>query len=315
MLNYKQLHYFWTVAKAGGVSRAAERLHLTPQTLSGQISLLEDNLGTALFRRAGRRMELTEAGEQALSYAEDIFNAGSELEAMLRGSAPGRPLQFRVGIADVLPKSVVHRLLAPAMAMPDPVRIVCRENKLDRLLGELATHRLDLVLSDSPMPERAEVRGYSHKLGECGITFFASPAQARQLKGSFPACLNGAPLLLPGEGTAMRGQLMRWLTGQQLHPRITGEFDDSALMHAFGQNGSGIFPAPSVVADEIHRQHKVRILGRTNAVSERFYALSIERRLSHPAVIAILQAANKELFGADVGYSPDRNANDMNVAP
>lgn len=296
MLNYKQLHYFWHVAKTGGISRAAEQLHLTPQTLSGQISLLEDSLGTPLFRRVGRRLELTEAGRLALSYAEDIFNTGSELEAMLRGSEGGRPLQLKVGIADALPKSVVHRLLEPAMALPDPVRIVCRENKLDRLLGELATHRLDLVLSDSPMPERAEIRGYSHKLGECGITFFASPTLAKQLKAPFPSCLDGAPLLVPGEGTALRGQLMRWLTGQQLHPRIVGEFDDSALMHAFGQGGNGVFPAPSVVADEIRRQHKVTIVGSTDAVSERFYALSVERRLSHPAVLAVLRTATCELF-------------------
>lgn len=304
MLNYKQLHYFWTVAKAGGITRAAERLHLTPQTLSGQIALLEDNLGTPLFKRVGRRLELTEAGQTALSYAEDIFTTGSELEAMLRGSAAGRPLQFRVGIADVLPKSVVYRLLAPAMALADPVRIVCRENKLDRLLGELATHRLDLVLSDSPMPEQAEVRGYSHKLGECGVTFLASPALAKQLGDDFPDCLNGAPLLLPGEGTALRGQLMRWLSARQLHPRIAGEFDDAALMNAFGQGGSGIFPAPSVVADEIRRQHEVVAIGGIDTVFERFYALSVERRVSHPAVLAILQAASRDLFGPDVSYPP-----------
>lgn len=296
MLNYKQLHYFWSVAKAGGISRAAERLHLTPQTLSGQISQLEDNLGSQLFRRVGRRLELTEIGRIALSYADDIFRAGGELEEVLRGSPGGRPLQFRVGIADVLPKSVAYRLLAPAMSLADPIRIVCRENKLDRLLGELATHRLDLVLSDSPMPADAEVKGYSHKLGECGLTFFASPDLADQLAGGFPACLNDAPLLVPGEGTAMRGHLMRWLTAQQLRPRIAGEFDDSALMNAFGQQGSGIFPAPSVVADEIRQQYAVRALGQIDTLSERFYALSVERRLSHPAVLAILQAASEELF-------------------
>lgn len=299
-LNYKHLHYFWSVAKAGGISRAAERLHLTPQTLSGQIALLEDNLGTHLFRRVGRRLELTEVGRVALSYADDIFRAGGELEEVLRGSPGGRPLQFRVGIADVLPKSVAYRLLAPAMSLADPIRIVCRENKLDRLLGELATHRLDLVLSDSPMPADAEVKGYSHKLGECGVTFFASPGLADRLVGDFPACLNGAPLLVPGEGTAMRGHLMRWLAAQQLHPRIAGEFDDSALMNAFGQEGSGIFPAPSVVADEIRQQHAVRALGQIDTLSERFYALSVERRLSHPAVLAILQAASEELFAGDI---------------
>lgn len=296
MLNYKQLNYFWNVAKAGGITRAAERLHLTPQTLSGQIALLEDNLGAKLFRRVGRRLELTDTGRLALSYAEDIFRTGGELEEVLRGRPGGRPMQFRVGIADVLPKSVAYRLLAPAMALPDPVRIVCREDKFDRLLGELAIHRLDLVLADSPMPDEAEVKGYSHKLGECGVTFFASPALAADLAGDFPACLNEAPLLVPGEGTAMRGHLMRWLATQQLHPRIAGEFDDSALMNAFGQGGSGVFPAPTVIANEIRAQYGVEVLGHTETMSERFYAISVERRLSHPAVLAILAAASRELF-------------------
>lgn len=298
MLNYKQLHYFWNVAKAGGIARAAERLHLTPQTLSGQIALLEDHLGAKLFRRVGRRLELTDTGRLALSYAEDIFRTGGELEEVLRGRPGGRPLQFRVGIADVLPKSLAYRLLAPAMALPEPVRIVCREDKLDRLLGELAMHRLDLVLADRPMPDQAEVKGYSHPLGECGLAFLAAPALAAGLGGEFPACLEDAPLLVPGEGTAMRGHLMRWLADRELHPRIAGEFDDSALMNAFGQGGSGIFPAPAVIAGELARQYDVAVIGRTDTVSERFYALSVERRVSHPAVLAILQSASQELFGA-----------------
>lgn len=296
MLNYKQLHYFWSVAKAGGLGRAAERLHLTPQTLSGQIALLEDSLGSKLFRRVGRRLELTEAGQLALSYADDIFRTGGELEEVLRGSPAGRPLQFRVGVADVVPKSLAYRLLAPAMGLADPVRIVCREDKLDRLLGELAVHRLDLVLADRPMPDQAEVKGYSHKLGECGIAFLAGQALAARLPGAFPACLDDAPLLLPGEGTALRGRLMRWLAGEGLHPRIVGEFDDSALMNAFGQGGSGVFPTPAVLADELCRQYGAVRLGHSDAVSERFYALSVERRLSHPAVLAILAAANREVF-------------------
>ncbi|TCJ12261.1 transcriptional activator NhaR [Parasulfuritortus cantonensis] len=298
MLNYKQLHYFWQVAKAGGVARAAERLHLTPQTLSGQIALLEENLGEALFRRVGRRLELTEAGQLALAYADDIFRTGGELEEVLRGGRGGRPLQFRVGIADVLPKSVAYRLLAPAMALPDPIRLVGKEDKLERLLGELAMHRLDLVLADSPMPEQAEVKGYSHKLGECGVAFLAAPALAARLVGGFPACLAEAPLLVPGEGTALRGQLMRWLAAQQLHPRVVGEFDDAALMNAFGQGGSGVFPAPALVADEIRRQYGVELLGRTDALAERFYAITVARRVSHPAVLAILENASRDRFGS-----------------
>lgn len=302
MINYKQLHYFWRVAKDGGITRASERLHLTPQTISGQISLLEGALGVNLFRRVGRRLELTEQGEVALSYADEIFRAGGELEEVLRGSASDRPLLFRVGLADVLPKSLAYRLLAPAMQLPEPVHLICREDKLPRLLAELAIHRLDLVLSDSPMPAEAEVKGYSHKLGECGVSLFATPQLAERLQGDFPACLEGAPMLIPGEGTALRGRLLRWLAARDVHPRIVGEFDDSALMRAFGQAGSGVFPAPSLIAEEVCQQDGVRVIGEAEALLESFYAISVERRLSHPAVLAILQAANEEVFArATVG--------------
>lgn len=305
MINYKQLHYFWRVAKDGSIARASQRLHLTPQTLSGQIAQLEDNLGVSLFRRVGRRLELSEMGEVALSYADDIFRAGGELEQVLRTSPSGRPRVLRVGLADVLPKSIAYHLLAPAMGLDEPVHLVCREDKLPRLLGELATHRLDLVLADSPMPADAEVKGYSHKLGECGVALLARPELAGSLAGDFPACLEGAPLLIPGEGTAMRGRLMRWLAGLDLHPRIVGEFDDSALMRAFGQGGSGIFPAPALIADQICAQDGVAIIGQAGTVPERFYAISVERRLSHPAVLAILQAASEELFGKDAPADDD----------
>lgn len=305
MINYKQLHYFWRVAKDGSIARASERLHLTPQTLSGQIAQLEDNLGVRLFRRVGRRLELSEMGEVALSYADDIFRAGGELEQVLRTSPSGRPRLLRVGLADVLPKSIAYHLLAPAMELEEPVHLVCREDKLPRLLGELATHRLDLVLADSPMPADAEVKGYSHKLGECGVALVARPELAEGLQGGFPACLEGAPLLIPGEGTAMRGRLLRWLATQQVHPRIVGEFDDSALMRAFGQGGIGIFPVPALIADQICRQDDMRIIGQAETVQERLYAISVERRLSHPAVLAILQAASQDLFAPDA--TPDED--------
>lgn len=294
MINYKQLHYFWRVAKDGGITRASERLHLTPQTLSGQITQLEDNLGVKLFRRVGRRLELSEMGELALSYAEEIFRAGSELEEVLRSSPNGRPLLFRVGLADVLPKSIAYRLLAPAMALPEPVHLVCREDKLPRLLGELAIHRLDLVLADSPMPAETDVRGYSHKLGECGIALFARADLAARLQGGFPQCLEAAPLLVPGEGAAMRGRLLRWLKSQDVQPRLAGEFDDSALMRAFGQEGGGVYPAPELIAEEVLRQDGVTLVGRVEEVRERFYAIAVERRIHHPAVLAILRAAQGE---------------------
>jgi len=299
VINYKQLHYFWRVAKDGGITRASERLHLTPQTLSGQIAVLESTLGVSLFRRVGRRLELTDLGELALSYADEIFRAGGELEEVLRSSPSGRPLLFRVGLADVLPKSLAYRLLAPAMQLPEPVHLVCREDKLPRLLAELAIHHLDLVLSDSPMPATAEVKGYSHKLGECGVSLFARPDLAARLRGEFPACLEGAPLLLPGEGTVLRGHLLRWLAAQDIKPRIVGEFDDSALMRAFGQGGGGVFPAPTLIAREVCQQDGVRVIGQAETLLESFYAISVERRLSHPAVLAILQAASQELFAAN----------------
>lgn len=299
MLNYKQLHYFWRVAKDGGVTRASEHLNLTPQTLSGQIALLENTLGVQLFRRVGRRLELTEVGQLALSYADEIFQVGGELEEMLRTQPTGQPFLFRVGIADVVPKAIAYQILAPATRLPEPIRMICREDKLERLLAELAIHRLDMVLADSPLPPLTDVRGYSHPLGHCGIRFFAAPALAAGLAGGFPAMLHGAPMLLPGEGTAMRLQLSRWFDETGIRPRIVGEFDDSALMKAFGGAGTGVFPAPSVIAQELVRQYGVQDLGGTEAVQERFYAISVERRLRHPAVVAIREAAMHELFGGD----------------
>ena len=296
MLNYRQLHYFWAVAKAGSIIRASERLHLTSQTLSGQIGLLEETLGVALFLRVGRRLQLTETGRLTLSYADELFQIGNDLEVALHSRPEDRSIQFRVGVDDVVPKSIAYRLLTPAMSMTEPVRIVCRENKLVRLLVELAIHRLDLVLADRPMPPETNVKGYSHKLGDCGITFFAAPQLASQLKGKWPRILNAAPLLIPGEEAAMRVPLMRWFDDHQIRPRIMGEFDDSALMHAFGQAGIGIFIAPSVIADEVQREHGVMAIGQTDEVTEQFYAISMERRLTHPAVLAITDTAHRKLF-------------------
>ena len=295
-LNYKQLHHFWTVAKAGSIKRGSEQLHLTPQTLSGQIAALGETMGVRLFRRAGRRLELTEMGRTVLSYADEIFQVGGELEEVLRGQPAGRSLQFRVGVANVVPKSLAYRLLAPAMALAEPVRIVCREDKLERLLAELAIHRLDLVLADRPMPPEMNVKGYSHKLGECGIAFFARPELAARHRRGFPESLNGAPLLVPSEDTAVRGRLMRWFAARRIQPRIVGEFDDSALMKAFGHGGIGIFIAPTATLREVREQYGVQLVGQTDEVTERFFAISLQRRLTHPAVTAISEAARRELF-------------------
>jgi len=298
VFNYRQLHYFQAVAKSGGIARAAEQLHLTPQTLSGQIGQLEDRLGVELFRRAGRRLELTEAGRLALSYADEIFQVGGELEEALRNWHAERPFLFRVGIADVVPKSVAYRLLAPALALPEQVRMVCREDKLERLLAELAVHRLDMVVADSPMPPGMDVKGYSHRLGECGTTFLAAPALAATLEGEFPQLLDRAPLLIPGEDSALRAPLLRWLHAANIHPRLVGEFDDGALMKAFGQAGAGVFAMPSAIAAEVARQYGVVAVGATEAVRERFFLITVERRISHPAARVVTEAARSGLFTA-----------------
>lgn len=299
-LNYKHLRYFWMVAKAGGVARAGERLHLSPQSISSQLRLLEDALGEALLRRAGRKLELTDAGRLVLGYADEIFTLGEELQAALRQRPAGRTAPLRVGVADVVPKSLAYRLLEPTMRLPEPLRVICREGRLGDLLADLALHRLDLVIADRPLPTTINVRGFSHLLGESGLAFFAAAGLAHSCAGAFPRCLDGLPLLLPGEDAAVRAPLTRWFDEQRLVPRIVGEFDDSALLNAFGQAGAGVFAAPSVLAAQIVAQYGVIELGRTAAVSEQFYAISVERRLSHPAVLAVTSGARRDIFGEGV---------------
>jgi LysR family transcriptional activator of nhaA len=291
MINYKHLHYFLIVAKEGSIARASERLHLTPQTISGQLTLLEEQLGQMLFTRAGRKLELTEAGRLVLSYAEEIFSLGGELEETLRNLPEERPLLFKVGVTDVVPKSIAYRLLAPAYQLPEPLRIVCREGPIDNLLMELALHRIDLVIADAPMPSGVNVNGFNHHLGDCGITFFANRQQAAKLDGGFPQCLSDMPMLIPGETTVVRNRLLKWFDQQRIHPRVVGEFDDSALMKAFGRAGVGIFIAPTPIASEIASQYEVVPIGETDAVRDHFYAISVERKISHPAVAAITEAA------------------------
>ncbi len=291
MINYKHLHYFWVVAKQGGIARASERLHLTPQTISGQISLLEETLGESLFNKVGRNLELTETGRLVLSYADEIFSLGGELEDALHNLPSERPMVFKVGVTEVVPKSIAYRLLAPAMEMPEAVRIVCRENSLDSLLGELALHRIDMVIADGPIPSGLNVRGYNHFLGECGVSFLGVARLAKTVRKNFPHSLNGSPLLLPSQINMVQARLLIWLDGLRIHPRIVGEFDDSALMKVFGQAGAGIFIVPSAIADEVAKQYGVQIIGHTEEVREQFYAISVERRISNPAVVAITETA------------------------
>jgi LysR family transcriptional regulator, transcriptional activator of nhaA len=296
MINYKHLRYFWVVAKSGSIASASESLHLTPQTISGQISMLENSLGEMLFNRVGRGLELTETGRLVLSYADEIFSLGGELEQKIRDLPQGRTLVFKVGITDVVPKSIAYRLLTPAMQLDMPVRIVCREGDITSLLADLAIHRVDLVIADETIPAAVNVLGFNHPLGECGISFLAAPKIVDQLSGEFPENIKGADFLLPGESTLVRNRLLQWLDKQHIHPRIVGEFDDSALMKAFGQAGSGVFISPTPIAEEVARQYGVVIIGKTEQVREEFYAISVERKISHPAVTAITEMAREWLF-------------------
>lgn len=300
-LNYKHLRYFWVVAKSGSIARASEQLHLTPQSISGQLSELEENLGADLFRRAGRGLELTDTGQRILSYAEEIFSLGDELLDVVRDHASKRSLPFTVGIADSVPKSVAYLLVEPALRLAEPVRLICREGRLTALLADLAVHRLDLVIADRPMPANLNVRGYSHLLGESDLTVFGTAALLKTLNGSFPALLNGAPFLMPGEDVAIRPRLEQWLAAQRLYPRLVGEFDDSALIKAFGQAGAGLFVAPTALATHVCEQQHVLAAGRIDSISEQLFAITTERRLTHPAIVAISQVARDEVFGSTSG--------------
>jgi LysR family transcriptional activator of nhaA len=298
-VNFKHLHYFWVAAKAGGVVRAGEQLHTTPQTLSSQIKLLEDRLGRRLFRKSGRKLELTDDGRVALRYADEIFGLGSELEAAMRERRSGgqQVLEFRVGVEDAVAKSVAYKLLEPALALAEPMRLICTEGHFDDLLAQLALHRMDLVIADEPLPRRLAVKAYNHALGTSSMSFFCAPALARRLQGPFPECLNGAPMLIPGARSTVRSQFESWLTLHGLRPRVVGEFDDGALMKAFGREGRGVFISPSVVEQETCAQYGVQIMGRSDDLVEQFYAISVERRISHPGVAAITQAARGTVFG------------------
>jgi len=296
-MNFKHLHYFWATAKAGGIVRAGEQLHISPQTLSGQIKLLEDRLGCRLFRKSGRRLELTSQGRVALGFADQIFALSAEMEAAIGAASDGEHVvEFRVGIADSVPKSIAYRLLEPALGLDEVVRLICTEGKFEDLLAQMAVHRIDLVIADEPMSKQLSVKAFNHALGTTAMSFFASPALKRTLKGTFPQNLDGAPMLIQGSGSAMRQRLELWLTQQQVHPRAIGEFDDAALMKAFGREGRGVFMSPRVLEAETCEQYGVRVVGRTDELVEEFYAISVERRITHPCVVAITAAARGRFF-------------------
>ncbi|CAN1568273.1 transcriptional activator NhaR [Limnohabitans sp. B9-3] len=296
-MNFKHLYYFWVTARAGGVMRAGEQLHTTPQTLSGQIKLLEDSLGRQLFRKNGRQLELTDAGRTALGYADGIFNLGAELQnAMRQANNETQILDFRVGVADSVAKSVAYRLLEPAMSMAQPVRLIGSEGKFPDLLAQLALHRLDLVIADEPLSRRISVKAFNHALGTTPMSFFCTPALKASLQGEFPQCLHNAPMLIQGAASSVRQQLEGWLAKHHLHPRVVGEFDDGALMTAFGREGRGVFMSPTILEDETVAHYGVEVLGRSDELVEEFFAVSVERRISHPCVAAITQNARGRLF-------------------
>lgn len=296
-LNYHHLLYFWTVVREGGVSRAAEKLRLAQPTVSAQVKLLEDMVGDKLFERQGRRLVLTDVGRLVYRYADEIFGIGRELLEAIKGRpSAGRSLPLTVGVANAVPKLVVHRLLQPALSGEQPIHLVCREDSTETLLGELATHALDVVIADVPAPPHIRVKVFSHLLGESDTTFFAAGPIATKLRRRFPRSLNDAPVFLPTPHTALRRAIDQWFEKEDLHPRVVGEFDDSALMKAFGQAGQAAFPAPSAIEEEVVRQYRVRPVGRVKAVRERYYAISAERRLKHPAVLAISAAAKTDVF-------------------
>jgi LysR family transcriptional regulator, transcriptional activator of nhaA len=295
-INYHHLLYFFIVAREGGLVQAGKVLRLSHPTLSAQIHTLEDQLGEKLFLKVGRKLELTEMGRVVYRYAEEIFSLGREMVDTVKGRGGGKQLRLDVGIVDVVPKLVVRRLLQPALDLAEPVRLVCVEAPYEKLLADLALHALDIVIADAPVPAGSNIRAYNHLLGETGVSFFAVRSLASQLRRKFPASLDGAPMLLPLEQLPLRRALDQWFERNEVKPKVVAEFEDSALLKAFGADGVGVFAGPSVVEAEVMAQYGVETIGRSDEVKERFYAISAERRLKHPAVVAISDAARHDLF-------------------
>ena len=295
-LNYHHLYYFWTVAKEGSIAAACEKLNLAQPTISGQIRRLEESLGEKLFTKAGRGLTLTETGQLVFRYAEEIFSVGHELMDVLRGRPQGRPLKFLVGISDVMPKLIAFRVLKPVLNMAEPVHLICNEGTSDQLLMKLSAHELDMILTDAPVHAPSRARAFNHELGSCGVTFFATSELAVRYRKGFPQSLDNAPFLAPLEGTALRRALDQWFDQHKIRPMIVGEFEDSALLKVFGQAGSGVFAVASAVEKDVREQHRSLIIGRTDEVTEKFFAVSVERKIKHPAVVAVVRAAS-ELLG------------------
>jgi LysR family transcriptional regulator, transcriptional activator of nhaA len=295
-INYHHLLYFWTVVREGSISQAGKQLRLAQPTISAQLRSLEAQIGEKLFQRSGRRLVLTEIGQLVFSYADQIFALGRELTDTLEGRPSGRPIRFTVGLTDAMPKLIAYRLLEPALRMPQPIHLICQEGKPQQLLADLMTHKLDLVLSDAPASPDLGVHAYDHLLGECGIQVFGTAGLVSKLKTGFPKSLDGAPMLLPTTGTALRRSLDHWFEQKSIRPYVIGELADSALLMVFGASGVGVFPAPAAIERELGDRFNVRVLGAIEGLRESFYAISAERKLKNPAVVAISESARTELF-------------------
>ncbi len=296
MINYKHLRYFWMVAKEGSIAKASKLLFLTPQTISGQLTQLEGQLGVKLFEKSGRNLKLTQSGKIVQSYANDIFSLGNELQEVIHNKPSKRIPHLKAGIANSIPKSIAYHLLEPVLHLDEPMRIICREDNLSTLLSELAEHKLDIVISDRAMPGSKEMKGFNHNLGKCGLTFFATQSLIDTMKGGFPECLDNMPLLLPGETSSIKNKLMLWFRNKNIFPYILAEFDDGSLMKAFGQKGTGVFVAPSITASEVEASYNVKIIGETEEVMESFYAVSMDRKIKHLGVVTILKHARERFF-------------------
>jgi LysR family transcriptional activator of nhaA len=295
-LNYRHLLYFWAVAKEGSITRAAERLGLSVQTISTQLGLLERQLGQALLAPQGRSLVLTEAGRTALGHAEQIFLWGEKLRQALNEGSQSRP-RLAVGVTDAVPKLVAFRLLEVVLEPPLSVRLECIEGEFEHLLGELALNRLDLVIADRSAPHQAHLKLHSHLLGTFGTDLYGAPALQQRYSPGFPECLDGAPMLLPARSNPLRASLDAWFETRELRPCIVGEFTDSALMKTFGRAGLGLFPAPAGMQDDMAAQFGAQGVGGLQGVEESWYAISVQRRIENPAVVAIRQAGGSQLVG------------------
>jgi LysR family transcriptional activator of nhaA len=292
-LNYQHLLYFWSVVRTGSLTRACEELALSAPTISAQLRTLEARLGEKLLSKSGRTLVPTEVGRLVYGYADEIFGLGRDLVEALEHRPTRRPLRVVVGIDDVVPKEIAHRLLEPALGLEQPVRLVCREGTLERLVADLAVHEIDLVLSDSPITPSLHVRAYSHHLGTCEESWMATPALAKTLRRGFPKSLDGVPVLLPTDDTAIRRALDQWFEKQNVRPVLVGEFEDYALMREFARAGRGFAPVPAILQEQFRREYGFALVGAATGVEAQFFAISVERQVKHPAVAAIVQHGRK----------------------